>query len=441
MLIYLQMPTAIIVHFEHINTPDITEITALSKDLGYDIQTTLNFKNHNRSFLGKGQLELIATTATELKTDFIIYNGMLSGSRIKQMEKYIKQRILSRIDIIIATFESRASTVESKLQITLAKLLYTKAKLVRMWSHLERQRGSTTSTGGPGEKQIELDKRMISARIEVIKKQLKKVEQDRNTRSVSRIDPVISIVGFANAGKSSLFNKLSSSNVAVSPQAFQTLDAIMRKINILGNTIILADTVGFVSHLPPFLVKAFRSTLDHIKQSQIIICLHDATNLNHTEQLLTWLKDYNHIPIIHAINKCDIYNNPSHIPHTLSHITRTLSHILHTFTHIPHTSSSNPLNSSHELSPLDNLYTLGLPISVHTNYNLDKLQEQISTLLGNHKLEITLSYEQNNLIQWLIKHSMQNTLQSFEHEQKITAFLSQSNYSRWLKTLASFAST
>lgn len=404
-----QLKTAIIVNFVIIDSPDITEITALSQDLGYDVRETYVIQPHNKKFLGKGQIQNIEQVRTKHEAQYVIYNGFLSGLQLKKMNEEIKGTILSRIDIIIATFESRAHTPESKLQIQLAHLLHSKAKLVRLWSHLERQRGGSKTIGGPGEKQLELDKRMISQSIERIKIKLAKIQQDRQVRSHSRQDPIISLVGFANAGKTTLFNALTDHNSTVSSKAFQTLDSLLRT-SILPNQqkIVISDTVGFVSHLPPFLVKAFKATLDHIKQSSVIICVHDATNIQQADQIMQWLKilKVDHKPIIQVLNKIDLLEESK-------------------------TAHDENEQSTHQFSEI---FQDAIKISAQSGFNILALQERIIYHLQAHKtVTATLPYDQQGATSWLIKHSFKHTISYFEENMKITAKLSPANASKFQK--------
>lgn len=301
----------VIVNFEQIDSPDVGEIKALCEDLGYTVAHILNFKPHNKKFLGKGQMEQIQAFVEANDPYAVVYNGFLSGLKYKIMEKYIKRKILSRVDIIINVFENRAHTVEGKLQVKLASLLHQRSKLVRAWSHLEKQRGGSMFMGGPGETQLELDKRIISDKIESIKKQLNKVEQDRNTRSVSRTDPIIALIGYSNAGKTTLFNKLTQSTCEVSPKPFQTLDPFLRPATLPNSQkVIISDTVGFVTNLPPFLIKAFRATLEQICQAKVLLCVHDITNPSNLDEIHKWLKalKVDTKPIIYVLNKADLIN-------------------------------------------------------------------------------------------------------------------------------------
>lgn len=394
--------TAILVDFQTSDTPNIEEIQTLATDLGFTIIDTLTFKANNRIFLGKGQMKMIGEKCLELNAEHVIYNGFLSGLKLKKLEYFIKVPILSRIDIIIAIFESRASTPESKLQVKLAHLLHSRAKLVRLWTHLERQQGGGRTIAGPGEKQIELDKRIINNKIEQIKKELGKTEQDRHVRSISRSSPVISLVGYTNAGKTTLFNALTKQNHTASPKPFQTLDSILRTAVFFNKQkVIISDTVGFVTHLPPFLVNAFSATLNNIKQSSVLICLHDATKLENIDQILHWLEllQVNDKPIIHVLSKIDL---------------------------------------------IDDISTLKLPVQlIDQNYitisafdatGIQKLQERIVSLLNNHSdLEVKLNYNQTEQLNWLIKHSIKHNITYLDDSLIVNINLLTADKNRYIK--------
>lgn len=377
---------AVIVDFQAFDQPDVQETLHLATDLGYNVTEVISLKSHNRKFLGKGQLQQIG----QIATDYVIYNGFLSGLRIKQMENYIKAKILSRVDIIIQTFQARANTVEATLQIKLADLLYTRAKLVRRWTHLERQRSAAGVMGGPGEKQIELDKRMIIDQIKHIRAKLAKSAQDKRVQAQSRTTPIVALVGLANAGKTSLFNLLSESDQPTSPKAFQTLSPLMRKTVLNGLDCVMVDSVGFVTHLPPFLVKAFRSTLDQIASSDVILCLHDATNFAHGNQVIEYIQQYKK-PIIHAVNKIDIAPNP---------------------------------NAEY------------LPISVKDNIGIDELKDKLTAALGSYPVDVELTYEQQDLVSWLRHHADQVDVEYTEHGTKVKCILSLADKHRFDKLLS-----
>ena len=200
---------------------------------------------------------------------------------LRNLEKYYKLKVIDRTQLILEIFGERAVTKHGKLQVELAALFYQKSRLIRSWTHLERQRGGYGFMGGPGERQIESDKRQINKRISKIKKELKKIECNKliQRRNRNNSNPFISLVGYTNAGKSTFFNCLTKENVFVKDQLFATLDTIMRKCSISNNNhVILSDTVGFIKNLPTELVISFKTTLDEIQFSDYLLHVIDISN-------------------------------------------------------------------------------------------------------------------------------------------------------------------
>ncbi|MBO7097404.1 MAG: GTPase HflX, partial [Alphaproteobacteria bacterium] len=197
----------------------------------------------------------------------------------RNLEKALHIKVIDRTALILEIFGERANTNEGKLQVELAHLTYQRSRLVRSWTHLERQRGGAGFLGGPGEKQIELDKRLIDDKIVKIKKELEKVKNTRDLQRGNRKKvpyPIVALVGYTNAGKSSLFNYLTKDNVMVADMLFATLDPVLRKIKLAsGLEVILSDTVGFISNLPHELVMAFRSTLEEVLEADLVVHVRD----------------------------------------------------------------------------------------------------------------------------------------------------------------------
>ena len=250
----------------------------------------------------------------------LIVNSEVSPIQQRNLEKKLNCKILDRTALILEIFGERAITKQGRIQVELAALLYQKTRLVRSWTHLERQRGGAGFMGGPGETQIESDKRQINNKIFKLKKELKKIElnrsEQRKQRDKSSI-PVISLVGYTNVGKSALFNYLAKENIFVKNQLFATLDTTMRKVNLISELyIILSDTVGFISDLPTQLITSFKTTLEEINFSNYIIHVIDISNPDWESQkkiVLNTLKDilkdnYNDEKIIEVWNKCDLLN-------------------------------------------------------------------------------------------------------------------------------------
>ena len=301
----------------------VSEIYNLAKSINLKIKEikTIKIRRIIPSFLfGKGQVENIKILLNRQFSKLLIVNSEVSPIQQRNLEKKLNCKILDRTALILEIFGERAITKQGRIQVELAALLYQKTRLVRSWTHLERQRGGAGFMGGPGETQIESDKRQINNKIFKLKKELKKIElnrsEQRKQRDKSSI-PVISLVGYTNVGKSALFNYLAKENIFVKNQLFATLDTTMRKVNLISELyIILSDTVGFISDLPTQLITSFKTTLEEINFSNYIIHVIDISNPDWESQkkiVLNTLKDilkdnYNDEKIIEVWNKCDLLN-------------------------------------------------------------------------------------------------------------------------------------
>ncbi len=237
-------------------------------------------------FIGSGKLEEIRAAIHSHKAELVLFNHALSPSQERNLESELKCRVLDRTGLILDIFAQRARSHEGKLQVELAQLQHMSTRLKRGWTHLDRQKGGI-GLRGAGEKQLEIDQRLIGQRIKAINKGLKKVrgQRDQGRRSRSRAEVVtISLVGYTNAGKSSLFNKLTQADAYTADQLFATLDSTLRRINLPNyGPAILADTVGFISHLPHQLVEAFRATLEETAQASLLLHVVDAAHELHPE--------------------------------------------------------------------------------------------------------------------------------------------------------------
>ncbi|AJC48819.1 GTPase HflX [Allofrancisella guangzhouensis] len=230
-------------------------------------------------FCGMGKMEMIKNKRDEIEADLVIFNHPLSPSQERNIEKYLECKIMDRTRLILEIFSLRAKTHEGKLQVELAQLNYQSTRLVKGWTHLERQKGGIGVRGGPGETQLEIDRRLIRQRIKQITQKLEKVKHHRDLSRSSRRKnniPTISFVGYTNAGKSTLFNKLTNAQVLVKDQLFATLDPTLRKVSIpkLGE-VIFSDTVGFIKNLPHDLVEAFHATLEEAIESDLLVHVID----------------------------------------------------------------------------------------------------------------------------------------------------------------------
>ena len=233
-------------------------------------------------FFGKGQRQNIANEAEIQKPDIVIVNFALSPVQQRNLEKTFGAKVIDRTGLILEIFGARAQTKEGRLQVELAALDYQRSRLVRSWTHLERQRGGAGFMGGPGERQIELDRRMIDDRMTKLKKELETVKRTRDLGRKKREGiplPVVALVGYTNAGKSTLFNHLTDASVLAEDLLFATLDPTLRRLELPnGQTVILSDTVGFISDLPTHLIAAFRATLEETLHADILLHICDISS-------------------------------------------------------------------------------------------------------------------------------------------------------------------
>lgn len=286
-----------------------------------------NLKEINSAFyVGSGKLEEIKDKINELHPDLVVFNNELSPSQLKNLELKLDIQILDRTSIILNIFALRAKTNEAKMQVEISKLRYMLPRLSGLHLSLERQGGgSGFSNKGSGEKQIELDRRIIEDRISKLNKELSEIETRRNIQRRKRSDsqiPLVSLVGYTNAGKSTLLNTLvdlslsdESKKVYEEDMLFATLETSIRKIKIKdGKEFLLSDTVGFIRELPHMLIKAFRSTLDEVKNSDLLLHVVDFSNEEYEENIRvtnSTLKEIgaDNIPVIYVFNKCDEVND------------------------------------------------------------------------------------------------------------------------------------
>ncbi len=277
------------------------------------------------TLFGEGQIQNIATACTQDEAELVIVDGSLSAIQQRNLEDKLKRKVIDRTGLILEIFGERAATAEGRLQVELAHLDYQAGRLVRSWTHLERQRGGFGFLGGPGETQIEADRRMIRDRMARLRREL---EQVRRTRGLHRSRrekapwPVIALVGYTNAGKSTLFNRLTGAGVMAEDLLFATLDPTMRRIRLPGvDKAILSDTVGFISDLPTQLVAAFRATLEEVTAADVIVHVRDIANPDSAAQkseVLGVLADLglvdedgsaSAVPIVEAWNKWDLLDS------------------------------------------------------------------------------------------------------------------------------------
>ena len=243
---------------------------------------------HPASFIGKGKVDEIAGLVKSLKASVVVMDCQVSPVQQRNLEKAWNAKVIDRTGLILEIFGRRARTREGALQVELAHLTYQKSRLVRSWTHLERQRGGYGFLGGPGETQLEADRRVIEERIARIEGELDKVKRTRALHRESRKRvpyPIVALVGYTNAGKSTLFNRMTAANILSADMLFATLDPTLRAVDLPhGNRVILSDTVGFISDLPTMLVAAFRATLEEVIEADVILHVRDVSHEDTTAQ-------------------------------------------------------------------------------------------------------------------------------------------------------------
>lgn len=311
---------AVLVHItfaKGIETSDFREFNELALAAGAESCARI-FASRDmpdpKFFIGKGKVEEIKSAIAAVDADVVLFNHELSPAQERNLERFLKCRVLSRTGLILDIFAQRARTFEGKLQVELAQLEHLSTRLVRGWTHLERQKGGI-GLRGPGETQLESDRRLLRGRILYIKKRLDKVKQSRQQSRRARQRqsiPTVALVGYTNAGKSTLFNVLTQSEVFVANQLFATLDPTLRMAELAEvGKVIFADTVGFVSHLPHDLVDAFKATLEEVSQATLLLHVvdaHDAKFEDRIHQVNEVLQEIDAaaIPQLMVFNKVDL---------------------------------------------------------------------------------------------------------------------------------------
>jgi GTP-binding protein HflX len=311
---------AILVHmdiYDEAHRENLSEFKELVLSSGAEIMTiatTSRQRADPKYFIGSGKAKEIAELVKQYDADLVLFNHQLAASQERNLEGLIECRVLDRTGLILDIFAQRARSFEGKLQVELAQLRHLSTRLVRGWTHLERQKGGI-GLRGPGETQLETDRRLLGLRIKQINKRLEKVkkqrEQGRQSRQKAEI-ATVSLVGYTNAGKSSLFNVLSEDDVYVQDQLFATLDPTLRRVDLAKDvSLILADTVGFIRHLPHDLVNAFRSTLQETAEAQLLLHVIDSAdenrdaNIAEVEKVLSQI-GADDVPCIQVMNKIDL---------------------------------------------------------------------------------------------------------------------------------------
>ncbi len=366
------------------------------------------------AYFSKGFLERLKPIIAEKDIDLLISDTRLSPIQQRNLERELKLKVIDRTALILEIFGERAQTREGALQVELAHLTYQRSRLVRSWTHLERQRGGAGFLGGPGETQIELDRRIIDDKIVRIKKELEKVRQTRGIQRSARRKvpyPVAALVGYTNAGKSTLFNYLSGSSVMAADMLFATLDPTMRKISLNGGReVILSDTVGFISDLPHELVMAFRATLEEVLNADIILHIRDVSNPDSQAQCADVLDVLSHLglkEIKNADNYIEVFNKADLLP---------------------------PEDLSRWQAKTQNSSNMVLTSAI-SGEGCERLLELIrqKLTLGQKKCRITLPAADGQLQAWLHQNSDVQKLENSEQSNIYTVCISPENLARFEK--------
>ena len=314
----------ILVHVEltsvNQSSGSIDEFKQLAESSGLNIVKTLRIKRSftkAQYFIGTGKVDELAMLVDENEIEIVIFSLQLSPSQERNLEKALKCQVMDRTGLILDIFALRANSFEGKLQVELAQLKHLSTRLVRGWTHLERQKGGI-GLRGPGETQLETDKRLISIRIKNINKRLLKVHKQHDLGRKSRVKnqlPMISLAGYTNAGKSTLFNLLTKAQVYADDKLFATLDSTIRRVMLpASGEAVIADTVGFIQDLPHELIEAFKSTLEETRQANVLLHVVDASDQNSRDKIEQVEKiieqiDAKEIPTIIVMNKIDGIND------------------------------------------------------------------------------------------------------------------------------------
>ena len=358
------------------NNYQIEELERLINTLGGTvIDKIIQYKKtiDPKFYIGKGKLDFILKYAIQKKIKHIVINNDISAGQIKNIQSFFKDKILikDRTGIILDIFEKHARTKEAKTQVKLAQLEYLLPRLTRQWTHLERQMGGIGTRGGPGETQIEIDRRLVRNKIIKLKKELLKISTTRKNQTKNRQNIFkVSLVGYTNAGKSTLMEKISEQKMYIKDELFATLDTNTRKVNLNKyQSFIISDTVGFIRNLPDNLIASFRSTLSELIDSDLLLKVIDVSSLEYEEHLNSIENVLNHLSIsdkkyIIIFNKTDLLQDKSLI------------------------------------KKVTKLYPSSLFISAQENVGVDFILSTISTIMdkNNIKKTIKLPYSKLNLI-------------------------------------------
>ncbi len=308
----------------------VAEVISLVENLHAEVIMTITMHRdafNNATYLGKGKIEEVSQVRKEFNVETIVINDNISPLQKQALEEELKCKVLDRTEIILAIFASRASSKEAQLQVELAQLQYLYPRLTRMWSHLSRQKGGI-GMKGVGETQLEIDKRMIKKKVARLKDELKKVKDNRFLQRKKRMQsntPVVSLVGYTNAGKSTMFNYFKGKEAFAKDQLFATLDTITKKVSYENAEFYIVDTVGFINNLPHFLVESFKATLEEVMLSDVLLHIVDASSKQLTQQIRAVYEVLHELgidekPMITVYNKIDLVKEKEILPENGIHV-------------------------------------------------------------------------------------------------------------------------
>ena len=401
----------------HETEESLQELRQLTETAGIEVVCeTIQARNvpNPTYFIGDGKVEELKSVVEELEADVIIFDEELTPAQTRNIENTLDTATVDRTGLILQVFAQRALTSEARLQVTLAQLEYALPRLTRMWTHLSRMAtGAGSGSGalrGPGETQLEMDRRWIRRHISHVKKELLKVEKRRKVQRQNRSEKTnVSLVGYTNAGKSTLFNTLTGENVLAEDKLFATLDSTTRRVSLPQNqTILLSDTVGFIKKLPHQLVAAFKATLEEVAQADLLLHVVDVSHtdaeaqINAVDKVLTDL-EADDIPTIMIFNKID------------------------------------QLESEDQLSMLQPRYKESVPISAQRGDGISELMEMLAERLASHGATINLHipYKDGKILDLLYKHGTVLDTEYADEAVHVKARIP----SRHLKSVSQFATS
>ena len=403
---------------ERLTSSQLEEIVGLANAIKLNVNSSEIIKLSKinpANFFGSGTRERIKDYIISRKIQLAVINTQLSAIQQRNLELHWRCKVIDRTGLIIEIFGARARTHEGVLQVELASLSFQRSRLVRSWTHLERQRGGGGFLGGPGERQIELDRRQIDIAIEQLQKQLKKVRTTRQLHRSSRKRvpyPIVALVGYTNAGKSTLFNKLSGANVTAQDMLFATLDPTMRKIVLpSGKPIILSDTVGFISDLPTHLIEAFKSTLEEVQSADLVLHVRDISHQDTEKQkkdVLSILADLGipkqegRLRVVDVFNKMDLL--------------------------APDSQPTTP----------EMVDQINLKISALTGYGCDELLVKIDDILSEDETihSFALATTDGAAVAWLHENGNVRFTEIIDEKLFIEVFLSEKNANKFYKNFS-----